>query len=813
MAKKSDGVIKHKIVLEGEKEYKKALTDISRAQRVTASELKANKSAYDGAGESQEALTSRLDILTKAHEQADEKVKLLTEHLKKVEAAYGESSAEADRMHIAINNAQAAASKLGNEANDLRKRLEQMADSADDAEKEMDDLGEASQDGAGELKQTGSIVDDLKGQLTDAAMQAGKLGGAIAGIGGTIKIGLEVGQEANQAEQVLATQTGLYGDALKEMQENAQALMQSGFFSSLTQAASAMSTVYQNTQLTGTALEEATRDAQLFDTVFGIDIPESSKTANALMKTFGISAEAAYNLMAHGVQNGANKNGDLMDVLAEYGPMFKQMGFSSEEFVGVLERGAQSGTFSVDKIGDAMKEFYLRMTDGNADAKEALKSMGLESEDVMKKVAAGGETGRAAFDLVIDTLAGIEDPVRRNQLAVSLFGTQAEDMGYNVVGMFSDIDDAAADAEGTMGKINDVKFDDLDVQINRLAGNLKNSFGPIAEWFTDQITGAIKTANDVIEGKTQPLPTPVDPGVAAGQAAANIMLDTFRGGPSSLQNIWKDVKSLFAGESEEKTQAQAAAEQSGADTAAGFVGGIEGGTSAAANAGIMLGYSALGGLNQAMMIHSPSEATQESGEYFDEGLVDGIEAGQPDAERSAADLGRGVIEAARREMDASSGRDIGRDWSAGIAQGISASQGQVRAAAQRVASIIESTTRSALDTHSPSRVGEDIGMDWGAGIALGEVRSMDAVRDAALGISDMMIDASTPSGAGAAQLQIDYDRLGEAVADACVRRGLGVGDLVAVFDREDAIDQLTPGISQRIARDASLTVAGRAKRL
>ena len=135
------------------------------------------------------------------------------------------------------------------------------------------------------------------------------------------------------------------------------------------------------------------------------------------------------------------------------------------------------------------------------------------------------------------------------------------------------------------------------------------------------------------------------------------------------------------------------------------------------------------------------------------------------------------------------------------------------AAARRLAESIEAATRTALDTHSPSGVGMDIGMDWGEGIALGEERSMDGVREAALGIADVMERASVPSHDAATPLQIDYGALGEALADAMERRGIGSGVMVGVFDAEAAADALTPGISSRIAQGASMTLSGRAKRL
>ena len=42
---------------------------------------------------------------------------------------------------------------------------------------------------------------------------------------------------------------------------------------------------------------------------------------------------------------------------------YKQLGFTSEEFFNSLQNGAAAGTFSVDKLGDAMKEFGIRAKD------------------------------------------------------------------------------------------------------------------------------------------------------------------------------------------------------------------------------------------------------------------------------------------------------------------------------------------------------------------------------------------------------------------------------------------------------------------
>lgn len=62
----------------------------------------------------------------------------------------------------------------------------------------------------------------------------------------------------------------------------------------------------------------------------------------------------------------------MLDTINEYSVHFEQAGFSAEEMFNMLQNGTEAGTFSVDKLGDAVKEFGIRMKDGTAD--DAIKN-------------------------------------------------------------------------------------------------------------------------------------------------------------------------------------------------------------------------------------------------------------------------------------------------------------------------------------------------------------------------------------------------------------------------------------------------------
>ena len=58
-------------------------------------------------------------------------------------------------------------------------------------------------------------------------------------------------------------------------------------------------------------------------------------------------------MMIQGSQQGLDKNGDLLDSINEYAVHYQQLGYDVDDFFNSLANGTASGTFSVDKLGDA----------------------------------------------------------------------------------------------------------------------------------------------------------------------------------------------------------------------------------------------------------------------------------------------------------------------------------------------------------------------------------------------------------------------------------------------------------------------------
>ncbi|EHQ90166.1 phage tail tape measure protein [Desulfosporosinus youngiae] len=307
-------------------------------------------------------------------------------------------------------------------------------------------------------------VDKLEGKFGGfTSFLKGAVIGGIATVGvalvGMGLKGIKSADELQQSLNKLSMQTGATAEETKQLEESLTNIYANNFGESFDDIAQSMATVKQTMGLTGKELESTTQTALMMRDTFDMDVGESIDTVNALMANFGITAEQAYNLMAQGAQQGANKNGDLTEVLKEYAPHFSQLGISAEEFTDTLIQGAKSGAFQMDKVGDAVKEFGIRSKDMSDASAQGFEALGLNADEMFNTFAQGGDGAQKAFQDVISRLGQLNDPLAQNAAGVALFGTQFEDLGINGIKALADIGDYAKLDIDALGQINSVKYD------------------------------------------------------------------------------------------------------------------------------------------------------------------------------------------------------------------------------------------------------------------------------------------------------------------------------------------------------------------
>lgn len=341
-------------------------------------------------------------------------------------------------------------------------------------------------------------VESMKGTISAASVAMGNLLAdlgkkALSAFGNMVSSGDEFNKAINQ----MAASTGAVGTELEGMRDVVKDVYGNNFGESYDDVANAVAEISKQTGLMGDELQSATESAFLLSDAFEFDVQESTKSAKSMMSNFGISAEEAYNLIAVGAQNGADSSGELLDTLNEYSADAVEAGLTAEQFASTLIAGADSGVYSIDKIGDAIREMNTTVKDGTA--AEALQALGLNADDMAARFAAGGDTAQKAFEEVVTALNNTTDPLARNNAAVGLMGSIYEDTGDGIITALAAVSDTSVTAADALGKINEVKYDDVGSAIE----GLKRTFGKatidvrstLSSGLADAIGGLVNTIN------------------------------------------------------------------------------------------------------------------------------------------------------------------------------------------------------------------------------------------------------------------------------------------------------------------------------
>lgn len=292
----------------------------------------------------------------------------------------------------------------------------------------------------------------------------------------------DLGGEWQTATNQMASATGAAGEELENLRDVMENVYADNFGEDVADVADAVALVDRNMEnLDKNGLTNATEGALALRDAFEYDVAESTRAAEAIRKNFGSSAEEAFSLIAAGAQNGLDYSGELIDTINEYSSQFSKLGFTADGMFNLLQSGADSTAWNLDKVGDAIKEFSIRAIDGSDTTVAAFKDLGYNAEEIMATFAAGGEGANEAFFDVINTLLDVDDQVKRDALGVALFGTMWEDLGVEAMEAMAGASQAAYDTEGALEQINQVRYNDLDSALQGIGRQMEVSLLPAAD--------------------------------------------------------------------------------------------------------------------------------------------------------------------------------------------------------------------------------------------------------------------------------------------------------------------------------------------
>ena len=382
MANNNETTTKFKVDIS---ELKSAMQEAKRAVAVANSEFKAVSSSMDDWTKSSDGLSAKLKQLDTTLNSQKTVLSNLESQYELTVKQMGEGSKAADDLKIQINNQQAAINKTEKEIAKYESTLREVSEAEKTAAKTGKDVSEVLDETAKSSEDAGDGFTVLKGTI--AAFIGDTLGKLVDGLKEGIASLVSFSDEADNAINKLTAKTGLYTEGMEKFEGVMKNIYNANYGESFEDIADAMSEVMSQSWDWGAEnIEQVTINALTLRDTFDFEVGESMRAVNMLMEEFGITSDEAFNLVARGAQVGLNKNGDLLDVINEYSVHYAQMGASAEEFFYSLNNGTVEGAFSVDKLGDAFKEFGIRVKDGSDSTIDAFRSLGLINGDYSETI-------------------------------------------------------------------------------------------------------------------------------------------------------------------------------------------------------------------------------------------------------------------------------------------------------------------------------------------------------------------------------------------------------------------------------------------
>lgn len=342
------------------------------------------------------------------------------------------------------------------------------------------------------------LSDDLKGVKTaagEAGDGLGKIADAttVSALADTAEILGEVSeklQEVGEAayetyaeiEGATTKVSGYFGETGEAAQKSAKVIKdvyESGLGESMDSVADAVISVKKQLgELSDTELNNITQQAIILDETFGVDMNESLRGANALMKHFGMDAQTAMDYIVTGTQKGLDKTNELGDNLAEYSGKFAEAGYSAEEYFQLLNNGLDGGAYNLDKVNDAINEVTTRLGDGTI--AESIGQYSTKTQELFKAWQSGKATQKDVIDSIVADINNAKGQQEQWNLATTAFGTMAEDGGMKMVSSLTSIGNAYTDVSGKATAMNEATT----TPMQTLAANMRklhDALAPIGE--------------------------------------------------------------------------------------------------------------------------------------------------------------------------------------------------------------------------------------------------------------------------------------------------------------------------------------------
>lgn len=368
------------IKLQGESEYRRALSQITQNLREVSSEMKIVTSTYSKNDTSTDALTAKSDVLNKRLEEQKSKLKLVSDQYKQYQDAVKQSADEHTQLGEKLENAKEKLASIESQCGKNSKEYEEQKKAVDDLQKQYDESTKAQDNNKKSLSQlavqmnnaqadvikTTKEIDNLGKESDDSAKQVDDLSKKMGDADGASK-------KLNDGFTVLkGTMANLASQAISKVVDGFKSLV--GGAVDYQKSMEYYTTSF--TVMTGSADKASETVKKLADigATTPFDMPQLAD-ATSLLMNFGFSAGDAVDsmMMLGDISQG---NADKLNTIARaYGKMNSAQKVSLESINMMIDAGFNPLQEISEKTGESMQSLYDRVSKGKMSVDEITESM------------------------------------------------------------------------------------------------------------------------------------------------------------------------------------------------------------------------------------------------------------------------------------------------------------------------------------------------------------------------------------------------------------------------------------------------------
>ena len=445
------------IKLDGEKEYRKAINEITQAQKTLTSEIKLAGKELESATGKEKDNTKQKELLNRKIEEQQKKIETLNKAVETSAQKYGEDSTQCNKWKQQLADAKSELIDMNKELDKLNKEsgTESFGDKLKDAGKSVSDAGKSISKFGQSTKKVGKT---LSTHVTAPIMAIGAA--AVAAF-----------NEVDAGTDTIIKKTGASGEALDAMEQSMENIATT-IPVSFEDAGSAIGEVNTRFGVTGESLESLSKQFLEFAELNSQDVSDAVDKTQKAMEAFRVDTKDA---------------GAVLDTFNKVG---QDTGISMDDLESDLTTNATAFQGLGMDIDDAAN-FLGKMAKSGADTSTVLKGL----SKVQQKAAADGKTMSEELQLALSD----------EHAAIDIFGKQAGPKLYdafqNGTLAIEDFCGQEGGLEAALGNISTTYEKTLDPadKFASVMNNVKTLGADIAEDMAPMLEDALGILKDTVD--------------------------------------------------------------------------------------------------------------------------------------------------------------------------------------------------------------------------------------------------------------------------------------------------------------------------